>query len=358
MNILLLLIFLLAGASLILISRLGVKESFLRVLQAYHFYSLIHVCYTAIAINFFGDIRFVDAGAPFALGYGPLLYHGIITSIKEMDKKMRNRILFHLIPIPIFWIAFIVLLSDPLLREQFRWKYYLVLGICQGVSLLGYGCWAIYLTGSKKIVSQLGDRSRMINVASVLILFMASFGVVVMFSRILPHKSMPPTIGLYIIYGFLLSAQLSVVRYLYKRVKGISKAEGDSTAQVALQKAEPAYEKSGIPTELLAEYNLRLQNLISENHIHLDSSLSIEKVASLLGISAHYTSQLFSRIHNESFINYINKLRIDHACFLLTNDEKKSIDEIIFECGFGSKATFNRVFKNLKGCTPSQFRNN
>lgn len=270
---------------------------------------------------------------------------------------MRNRILFHLLPIPIFWVAFIVLLSDPLLREQFRWKYYLVLGICQGISLLGYGCWAIYSTSSKKIVAQLGDRSRMINIASVLVLFMASFGVVVMVSRILPHKSMPPTIGLYIIYGFLLSAQLSVARYLYKRVKGVSKAEGNSAEQVALEKSEPAYEKSGIPTELLAEYNLRLQNLITENHIHLDSSLSIEKVASLLGISAHYTSQLFSRIHNESFINYMNTLRINHACFLLMHDEQKSIDEIIFECGFGSKATFNRVFKNLKGCTPSQFRN-
>jgi len=357
MNILLLLIFLLAVTSLILIHRLHVKESFLKVLQVYHFYSISHVCYTAIAINFFGDIRFVDAGAPFAFGYGPLLYHGIITSIREIDEKMRNRILFHLIPIPIFWIAFIVLLSEPLLREQFRWKYYLVLGIGQGISLLGYGGWAIYLTGSKKIVSQLGDRSRMINVASVLILFMASFGIVVMFSRVLPQKSMPPTIGLYIIYGFLLSAQLSVARYLYKRIKGTSKTEDNLSAQVAVQKAEPAYEKSGIPTELLAEYNLRLQNLISENHIHLDSSLSIEKVASLLGISAHYTSQLFSRIHNESFINYINKLRINHACFLLTRYEQKGIDEIIFECGFGSKATFNRVFKNLKGCTPSQFRN-
>ncbi|KQM69289.1 hypothetical protein ASE74_04555 [Pedobacter sp. Leaf216] len=290
------------------------------------------------------------------LANGPLLYYGTLTSVRELDSPLRSRIPLHFLPIPFFWIAFAVLLSRPDLREFFKWKYYTVLGIGQALSLLGYGAWTVYATGSKNLVAQLGDKTKLINVASILILFMASFGVAVMFSRVFPHKSMPPTIGLYIIYGFLLCAQLSVAKYLYRRTKAVSILKSGSTHEIITHKPEPAYEKSGIPTALLAQYNLRLQKMISENQIHLDSSISIDKVANLLGISAHYTSQLFSRIHNESFINFINRLRIDHACSLLTNSKDKTIDEIIFMCGFGSKATFNRVFKNLKGSTPSQFR--
>ena len=113
MNILLLFIFSLAVASIILISRIGEKQSFLKVLKVYHIYTICHVCYTAVAINFYSEIRFVDAGAPFALGYGPLLYYGTLTSVRELDSRLRSRIPLHFLSIPFFWIAFVVLLSRP-----------------------------------------------------------------------------------------------------------------------------------------------------------------------------------------------------------------------------------------------------
>ncbi|NLG52683.1 MAG: AraC family transcriptional regulator, partial [Clostridiales bacterium] len=39
-------------------------------------------------------------------------------------------------------------------------------------------------------------------------------------------------------------------------------------------------------------------------------------------------------------------------------ESKMSIENISFECGFSTQRTFNRVFFELIGMTPSEYRNN
>ena len=56
-----------------------------------------------------------------------------------------------------------------------------------------------------------------------------------------------------------------------------------------------------------------------------------------------------------SFPEYLTQKRLKAATSLLVSTSK-SMQDIAQEAGFGSVATFNRVFRKSKNCTPTQFR--
>jgi AraC-like DNA-binding protein len=83
--------------------------------------------------------------------------------------------------------------------------------------------------------------------------------------------------------------------------------------------------------------------------------ISLKSAADCAGFSEHYLSRLFNRAIGSPFHLYLNKIRIKHAeNRIILNDE--SISEIAFGCGFNSIPTFNRLFREMKGCTPLQYR--
>ena len=58
----------------------------------------------------------------------------------------------------------------------------------------------------------------------------------------------------------------------------------------------------------------------------------------------------------KTFVTYVNNTRISHATRLLL-EEDLSIGEVSFKCGFNNIANFNRIFKKINNCTPSEFKN-
>ena len=56
-----------------------------------------------------------------------------------------------------------------------------------------------------------------------------------------------------------------------------------------------------------------------------------------------------------SYIEYLNKIRINEAQKLLTKTNKR-ITEIAIETGFNSLTNFGRVFKQISGCSPRQYK--
>lgn len=83
--------------------------------------------------------------------------------------------------------------------------------------------------------------------------------------------------------------------------------------------------------------------------------ISIEHIANKYGINPKYLGRLFKTQTGESFNNYLNNIRIHHAAQLLAGT-KAQIIEVALECGYNNVTYFNRVFKNLKGITPSEYR--
>ena len=84
-------------------------------------------------------------------------------------------------------------------------------------------------------------------------------------------------------------------------------------------------------------------------------SISLEDVSAFTGFSKYYFSRVFKQMMGISFSEYLRQKRINTAEELLI-DSRQSIQDIALASGFGSIATFNRVFREARGCTPSRYR--
>lgn len=86
-----------------------------------------------------------------------------------------------------------------------------------------------------------------------------------------------------------------------------------------------------------------------------EHDLTLESAADYVGFSACYFSRMFKKITNHNFIEYLTLQRIKRAQLLLS-DFDVPITEISYQAGFKSISTFNRVFRQYKGCSPSEYR--
>lgn len=89
------------------------------------------------------------------------------------------------------------------------------------------------------------------------------------------------------------------------------------------------------------------------NNNFSDSSLSVKKLAGLFSYSENYLSHLFKKTMNERFNLYLNKIRIEHAFYLMQNNET-SVVRISEMCGFADVLYFSKVYKRIRGITPAQ----
>ncbi len=100
------------------------------------------------------------------------------------------------------------------------------------------------------------------------------------------------------------------------------------------------------------EYVRNACSFISE---HYDENISQAEVADEIGLSPYYFSKLFKEYTKTTFPAYLASIRVQNAIKLLTN-EKLSVTECAFMAGFQSATTFNKVFREMTGCSPKEFR--
>jgi len=87
------------------------------------------------------------------------------------------------------------------------------------------------------------------------------------------------------------------------------------------------------------------------------SDISIEKIAAELYINPDYLGRIFKKHIGCSMTQYKNRLRITAAKRMLMSTAS-NIDEIAFETGFSDRFYFSRIFKEIEGITPNEYRRN
>jgi AraC-like DNA-binding protein len=123
---------------------------------------------------------------------------------------------------------------------------------------------------------------------------------------------------------------------------------------------EPTIEKN-ITTEEVEESIdkdlIRLKEHMKNNKLYLDPLLSINKLSELTHIPQYKISKILNTNLNQSFYDFVNGYRVDEVKEKLKNGAANdlSILGIALDSGFNSKASFNRVFKNKEGVTPSAY---
>ena len=88
---------------------------------------------------------------------------------------------------------------------------------------------------------------------------------------------------------------------------------------------------------------------------HFRENLTLDDVAEFAGFSRYYFSRSFRKQTGYTFKDYLIQKRLQVAMDLLIRSNIP-MQEVAVESGFGSVATFNRAFKEKKGCTPTQYR--
>ncbi len=84
--------------------------------------------------------------------------------------------------------------------------------------------------------------------------------------------------------------------------------------------------------------------------------LNAEMLASEMCMSRVQLNRKMLAITGQNTSDYVTSLRIDHAKHLLDNDTDMPIGEVGIKCGYEDIAYFSRVFKQITGMTPSQYR--
>jgi AraC-like DNA-binding protein len=101
----------------------------------------------------------------------------------------------------------------------------------------------------------------------------------------------------------------------------------------------------------------RLTYMFQVEKIYRSARLSLDSLAERLGLQSHQLSAIVNSRLGRSFTELVADYRVEEVKKRLSDpSEKANILNIAYDAGFGTKASFNRIFKERTGLTPSEFR--
>ncbi|WP_431167722.1 helix-turn-helix domain-containing protein [Tenacibaculum halocynthiae] len=131
-----------------------------------------------------------------------------------------------------------------------------------------------------------------------------------------------------------------------------------SKSEVAINHNNETCVNKSKPTEEIIKKASWLKEQMLINLFYLNSELTLKSLAENLNMHPNILSKVINEGLGKNFSDFVNEYRVNA---IIEKMQNKSYDHITllglsFECGFNSKTTFNRVFKNIKGVTPLQYK--
>lgn len=113
-----------------------------------------------------------------------------------------------------------------------------------------------------------------------------------------------------------------------------------------------------LPPEEAKQLQLQLDTLLKDDKVYLQPDLTLNELSQKMNISSRQLSTFLNEVLQTSFYETINYHRVEEAKHLLITDKvlQYKITAIGQLCGFNSKSSFYRVFKNTTGHSPSEYR--
>lgn len=104
------------------------------------------------------------------------------------------------------------------------------------------------------------------------------------------------------------------------------------------------------------EYISRINKTIDHIESNLEKPLTLAELASVANFSKFHFNRIFQSIVGETPFRFILRLRIERAAMLLVMNEKDSISDVAYKCGFSDISIFSRNFRNHFGIPASRYR--
>lgn len=136
----------------------------------------------------------------------------------------------------------------------------------------------------------------------------------------------------------------------------ISLAEEENNDESEPQKEK--YKNSNLSEEIKTEYIQQILDFMNSERPHLNPELTIQDLSKQMNITRHHLTEILNNDLGKNFFNFVNEYRVEEVKKRLLNPkfEHLTIVAIAFDSGFNSKSTFNSIFKQQTGQTPSKWR--
>jgi AraC-like DNA-binding protein len=298
---------------------------------------------------------------PFVLIQSPLLFIYVSTLLK--GKKHFNLIyLLHFIPVILFIILYFVIIDfTPEKKEEFNitsYKYHqiILLFFPLSVILAYYYIFKTYYRikkYQKKILKHFSyteniDFKWLKNLViltaavwTILLVLIILFKIYDIFTHIHNIVLISITIAVFLAgyFGFIKTDFLITIE---------KKSELNNKTIQAKKKVNFMSDE--------IEHQIRLlQSYMEKEKPFLDSKLTIKQLADMLSVQTYQLSNILNDSLNKNFFDFINEYRVEEVKKQIRANKNYTLLGIAYDCGFNSKSSFNRIFKNITGITPSEY---
>jgi AraC-like DNA-binding protein len=322
----------------------------------------------------------LNAAFPFLQGPFLFLYVVLLTSRRP---RLRAGYLWHLIPFGAFVVFQLQLLSAP---EGHVTRYRSLLSLQNGFSLWLLASVPIYILASAVVLRRY--RKRLADTRSnvdrihlrwlrVLVAGMGFVWLAVLLTMLFNLASDDPntwraahlvfpalTLFVYAI-GYFGFRQTSVFAGSFPSSASETPARAERAAGESPLAEEDAgvtaprkYQKSGLAADEGRHLRVELLKFMKDEQPYLDPEVTLADLALSLGAQTNHVSQVINELEGQSFYDFVNRYRVEAAAARLRDPEwtQATVLDIAFDSGFGSKSTFNRIFRARIGQTPNQYR--
>jgi len=160
---------------------------------------------------------------------------------------------------------------------------------------------------------------------------------------------------IFLIYG------VALAQWRNPRLFTINKIEAIVTQQIVSKETEskPEQDKhnSGALDVSTRDCILKdVKQYMENKHAFKDNQLNLISLSEQVGVSTHHLSEVLNQHEGKNFYQFVNDYRVKYVCEHLKLDNKPKIIELALDAGFSSKSTFNAVFKQFTGLSPTQYR--
>lgn len=305
-------------------------------------------------------------GMPFPLLIGPLLL--LYTKYQTTTNSFKKSDLLHVFPFAIVFFFFVNIYFLP-----FESRSEILRSGGRGYEMQGFiKLLAIYISGmvyipwsakklldyKKNINNQFSNTERInFNWLLYLIIGMAIVWIIILFVQ--DDRFIFGAVSLFIIWmSYFGTKQVQIFRAnSFPSEEEEEEPHSDICEENNRDAETPRYSKSSLNVENILEIHAALIKVLNEKQPYLNPELKLTDLAVLLGVHPNHLSQVINSQCGKSFYDLINERRIQEFIFRLKQKESKqyTLVALAFDCGFNSKASFNRNFKKYTQLTPSDY---
>jgi AraC-like DNA-binding protein len=302
--------------------------------------------------------------------YGPLL----LLYAKWMTTEhpsFNPRYLWHFVPFLIFMIAALIYIDEDvmhgtdgfLVRDRFV-SFRIVYGSTFFISITAYSVATFVVIKRhkqrlKEFVSYSSEKITLQWLVGLSITFYTGYVVMFIFGGVdilvgfmpfdpyeISFISLTLLTFLFGVFGF---HQPSIFEEMVRQDHGAKATETEADSR--------KYQRSGLKQEDVADLVNKIRKYMVIEKPYLDRELTIYDLSRQLKISRHTLSEVINEHMGMNFYNLVNEYRIKEAKERLKSDEYKKLTilAIAYDSGFNSKSSFNTIFKESTGQTPSEF---